>query len=383
MHDMPRAPVGTARQSTATGTAPDPMSAQPDMAATDYALVSQIGVELSLPVNTMREIAQDFKKKHQISNDRLQALLTAVESANDIARQSQQIARLAEGRLRQSHERIRLDELLHQAVQERTAALQARGGDLHCNMKPVEIIVDPGLLSSLVDATLDWASTQGPRLVVLLDIKNWPEHGLLVVKASPVAGLAWQAAPPDSLKWHLLTHIAQAMGVSLEREIRESGEAILLLEFARTVRKLEGLTAMEFDDATGDSAFHTGTRPLAGLRVLLVSNDPLVQAEVSEAGRLLSLRIDTVPSVPQALHYVKLDMPNLIIIDEQLRDDAFDQLLDNIRSTNPNFGFLEITNDANTFEISSWMSDSMTRVSRDVLRAQLPSVLTLELARAM
>lgn len=357
------------------------MSAPSAVGATGYALVSQIGVELSLHVNTMRQIAQDFTQNHQVSDGQLLALKAAVESANDIARQSQQIARLAEGRLRQSHERIRLDELVHQTAKERMAVLQPRGGALHCNLKAVEIIVDPGLLSSLIDAALDWAGAQGPRLVILLDVKNWPEHGLLVIKASPVVGVAGQGAQPDSLKWHLLTHIAQAMGVTLEREIKESGEAILLLEFARTVRKLEGMTAMEFDDATDGSSFHTGTRPVAGLRVLLISNDPLVRAEVNEAGLALGLRIDTAPSVPQALNYVKLDMPNLIIIDEQLRDDAFDQMLGDIRSTNPTFSFLEITNDANTFEISSWMSDSMTRVSRDVLRAQLPSILSMELAR--
>ncbi len=383
MLGMPQAPVRTQQQSAATGIAPAPMSAPAAVGATGYALVSQIGVELSWHVNTIRQIAQDFTQNQHISNERWQALMAAVESANNIARQSQQIARLAEGRLRQSHERIRLDELVHQTAQERMAALGARGGELRCNLKALEIIVDPGLLSSLIDAALDWASAQGPRLVILLDIKNWPEHGLLVIKAAPVVGLTGQGAQPDSLTWHLLTHIAQAMEVKLERKIKENGEATLLLEFARTVRKLEGLTAMEPDDATGDSSFHTGTRPVAGLRVLLVSNDPLVRAEVDEAGLALGLRIDTAPSVPQALQYVQLDLPNLIIIDEQLRDDAFDQMLNDVRSTNPNFGFLEITNDADTFEISSWMTDSMTRVSRDVLRAQLPSVLSMELARAL
>jgi hypothetical protein len=35
-----------------------------------------------------------------------------------------------------------------------------------------------------------------------------------------------------------------------------------------------------------------------------------------------------------------------------------------------------------TFEVASWAGDSMTRVSRNALRAQLPAVLTLELAKA-
>jgi hypothetical protein len=72
----------------------------------------------------------------------------------------------------------------------------------------------------------------------------------------------------------------------------------------------------------------------------------------------------------------------MIIVDERVRDQTFDDLMQDIRRLDPNFGLLEITDDANTFEISSWMSDSMTRVSRNVLRQHLPSVLTLELAKA-
>jgi hypothetical protein len=108
-----------------------------------------------------------------------------------------------------------------------------------------------------------------------------------------------------------------------------------------------------------------------------------VRAEVEAAGLLLGLVVDRVPSVEKAERYVKLGMPHLVIIDERLNDDAFGRLQNDITSTDPNLGFIEIADESNTFEMSSWMSDSMTRVSRDVMRAQLPSVLTLELARAL
>jgi DNA-binding NtrC family response regulator len=109
----------------------------------------------------------------------------------------------------------------------------------------------------------------------------------------------------------------------------------------------------------------------------------MVRGEVDEAARLLGLMVDKVPSVEQAKRYISLGMPHLIIIDERLNDDSFGRLQNDITSTDPNMGFIEIADESNTFEISSWMSDSMTRVSRDVMRAQLPSVLTLELARAL
>ena len=377
---MNRATTTPTRRFNDVQPAQDP--SPPVQAPTDYALVGQFGAELAEPINTLHSIVQAFNQTRHMSHAQMVVLVSAVESAMRVTRQSQQIARLAEGRLRQSHERVRLDELLHQALTDLGPTLQAQGIEVFRNIKPVEIIIDPGLLSSLVEAALAWGCSQGKRLVVSLGIKNWPEHGMLAIKATSLPGQPARPAHLDTLTWQLLVLTAQTMGVTLEREIIENGEALLVLEFARTVKQLEGLTAVEMD-ASGDSSFHNGTKPMAGMRILLVSNDPLVRAEVDEAGRLLGLMVDKVPSTEQAQRYVKLGMPHLIVIDERLNDDAFERLQNNIRSTDPNFGFIEIADDSNTFEISSWMSDSMTRVSRDVMRAQLPSVLTLELARAL
>ena len=364
-------------------TAAEPtQEAVPSQAPTDYALVGQFGAELAEPINTMHLIVQDFNQSRHMSHAQMVLLVSSVETALSITRQSQQIARLAEGRLRQSHERIRLDELLHQTLAEQSPALQARGIEIHRNIKPVEIIIDPGLLSSLVGAALTWGCSEGKRVVVSLGIKNWPEHGMLIIKASNPPGSLSVPANADTLAWQLLVLTAQVMGVTIEREITANGEAMLSMEFARTVKQLEGLTAVEMD-ASGDSSFHNGTKPMAGMRILLISNDSMVRGEVDEAGRLLGLMVDKVPSVEQAQRYVKLGMPHLIIIDERLNDDSFGRLQNDIISTDPNLGFIEIADESNTFEISSWMSDSMTRVSRDVMRAQLPSVLTLELARAL
>ena len=357
-------------------------TAEPPHAPTDYVLVGQFGAELAEPINTMHNIVQDFNRSRHMSHAQMGLLVSSVENALNITRQSQQIARLAEGRLRQSHERIHLDQLLHQTLAEQSLALKARGIEIHRNIKPVEIIIDPGLLCSLVESALAWGCSQGKRVVVSLGIKNWPEHGILAIKASNPPGSPAPAAQADTLAWQLLVLTAQVMGVTLEREITGNGEAMLLMEFARTVKQFEGLTAVEMD-ASGDSSFHNGTKPMAGMRILLITSDSLVRAEVEEAGRLLGLLVDRVPSVEQAQRYVKLGMPHLIIIDEQLNDDSFGRLQNDITSTNPNLGFIEIADESNTFEISSWMSDSMTRVSRDVMRAQLPSVLTLELARAL
>ena len=370
------APRGSRRAPLEAETAAD--SAPPPQA--DLTLLAQFASELAGPINAMHSIVLEFSRNHHITHAEMLTLVESVEGARRITRQSQQIARLAEGKLRQSHERIQLDDLLQRTLKERAAGLQARGVELVRNIKPVEIIIDPGLLFSLVETAMDWASSNAKVIIVSLAIKNWPEHGLLTIKASGLSAEGQQAMRADSLTWQLLTHTASAMGVTPEREITLNGEVVVRLEFARTVKQFQGLTAMEID-SSGDSSFHNGTKPLAGLRVLLVSADSFVRGEVESAGRRLSLQVDSVQSVEKAKAYVKLAMPHLLVIDERLSDDDFEVLQSELRQVEPNLGFIEIADQSNTFEVSSWMSDSMTRISRESLRAQLPSVLTLELAR--
>ena len=361
-----------------------PGLAVPAGPAPDLAIAGVIGAELSDPVHAMRRLVQGFRDTGQMSSTDLAALSQAIDEAGAIARQSQQLARLAGGRLRQSHERVSLDHLVETALRERQPLYQERGIEVHRTIKPVEIIVDPGLLSNLVETALDWALPRCDRLVVSLGINSWPEHGLLSIKAcgtvsTQVTEHALVATEP--LKWHLVAQIARAMGVIVSRDINGS-DATLFLEFARTVKHLEGLTAMEIESHGSDSESHAGTQALAGLRILLISDDAAVREEVESACLVLGLVPDTVTDSEKAVRYTERDQPHMIIVDERVRDQTFDDLMQDIRRLDPNFGLLEITDDADTFEISSWMSDSMTRVSRDVLRQHLPSVLTLELAKA-
>ncbi len=348
----------------------------------DYTLAGVIGAQLSSHVSLMQQIIQEFNATRKISRSQMQTLYGAIESTAAVSRQAQQIARLGEGRIRQSHERLKLHDIVNLALDERALHLQQAGTEVYRNVKPVEIIVDPGLLSTLVDTALDWAAEFGQRLTVSLTIKNWPEYGVLQIKASQSISESEfepETVRGDNLQWHLLTQLAKAMGVTLERDM-SGGQARLICEFARTVKQMEGLTTVELDTG-GDSSY--ATKPLAGHRILLVTTDAMIRAEVKNSCDLLGLRADTVPNSERAVRYVETDMPHLIIIDERLRDDTFDNLIDDMRRLDPNFGCLEVAEGNNTFEMSSWMSDSITRVSRDVLRDQLTSALTLELAKAL
>ena len=49
----------------------------------------------------------------------------------------------------------------------------------------------------------------------------------------------------------------------------------------------------------------------------------------------------------------------------------------------PTSPFIEIATESNALEMAGWMSDGMTRVSRDTLSTQLSPILVMELAKVM
>lgn len=347
------------------------------------ALPGIIGAELSRHVAQMQQVLQEVKANRTITRVQMNAMDACASAAQRVAMQSQQISRLAGGRLRQSHERLSLHQIVLDALEGQALSFRARGRDVRHHLKPVEVIVDPGLLSSLVDVAVDWASEQGQRLLVRLHIKNWPEHGMLMLQAGQhvaIAGGKEEASSPDTLNWLLLQQIALAMGVGVEREIT-ADHSTVRLEFPRTVKQLEGLTAVEVDGGGDSTAFLSEGKPLAGHRVLLVTGDAVIKGELQVVCESMGLMLDVCPTTAQAIRFCELDKPHIIVIDERLRDVRFEELRKDLVRNDINFPVVEIAKAPNTFEMSNWMGDSVSRISRDVLRAQLPSILVMELAK--
>lgn len=340
-----------------------------------------IGAQLAQPLAAMQAVLAKLERNPAVPAIQRAALGRAIASAHEIALKSQQISRLAGGRLRQSHERLRLDQLLADALDARSDGFRQAGRQVRRKIKPVEVIVDPGLLWSLLETAIGWAEGEGTQIQVSLDIKNWPEHGMLVLRAAhPALDAQGEALSVETIDWHLLQQIGQAMGLLVERSA-EGGHSIVTIEFPRTVKQLEGLTAVEMNVGGGDSSFLGESRPLAGHRVLLVTADEYIRAEVKNACDALGLVMDTTPTTERAIRLCELDKPHMIVVDERLRDEAFDALREDLLRIDINFPMVEIASDANTFEMSSWMGDSISRIGRDALRSQLSSILVMELAK--
>ncbi|MES2632013.1 MAG: hypothetical protein V4669_03515 [Pseudomonadota bacterium] len=348
-----------------------------------------IGAELAHHVAVMLNVLQEVRDMRSISRGQVAILEARLEAAHRIAMQSQQISRLAGGRLRQSHERLSLHTIVNDVLNGMALRFKLGGYEVTHRLRPVEVIVDPGLLLGLVQVALDWSADQGQRLQVRLDVKNWPEHAELAIKASQSVALSQAASGEekvrDDLNWQLLLQTAQAMGVTVDRVVA-ADHTMLSIEFPRTVRQIEGLMAVEMESTAGlsgglSTTFLTEARPLAGHRVLLVATDAGVIGELNAVCDSMGLSLDVCPTSAGAVRHCEADMPHLIVVEERLRDHQFEELRADIVRADVNFPVVEITRAPNILEMSNWMGDSVSRISRDSLRAHLPSFLVMELAK--
>lgn len=376
-------------QSTGTGKPPDDApgvagagadARAPAQAPSGPLLARAIGAELAGPLDRLARLAQALRERHALPEADQAGLDQALAEARRIAIQSQQVGRLAHLPLRQSHEKLALHQVLHDVMLERLAALRAAGVEVHQALRPVEVVVDASLLVSLLDAAVEWGARQGTRLSVRLGMMNWPEHGLLVVRASGGA----ERQDPDCLAWFLVQQIAAVMDVRLERTL-DAGAAQLALEFTRTVRRLSGLTTLDAErGAEAPDTWRTASsigHQFAGSRVLLVTDDPALQRDVSHVCQRMNLRLDTVPTTQRAARACTLSLPHVIVIDENLHDADFDHLHADLVQRHARFPVIEVAPDDGGFAVSSWDERSTSRVGRDAVRQRLPDAIALELGK--
>lgn len=373
------------RQRPAAGTAADATS---DADATDEArwrdLVAQLSVEIAAPLTAALERVHALASTGRIDRASLRALREEIVQARAAGMIGQQLARFASGRLRQSHERLQLTSILQGVLTHRARETQARGVQLKQVLKPAEVIVDASLLASLLDTLVDWALDNAQSSIEFrIDMKPWPVHARLSCRfayrpadrpdAGPSAGL-------DSLAWRLLQQTAATMGLVVERR-EADGETTLVLEFPRTVNEqIEGAAVIEIDHGFSPSA---NSKPLAGSHVLVVAARREVRSQVRESIRHMGLIIDLVGSVDEATEFCRDGLPHAIVYESALRGERFERLREEILAQAPEFVFIEIIEEGNVFEVSSFSGTGTARVGRDAIAASLPSALMFELTKGV
>ena len=343
-----------------------------------------IGQELAHLVSTQQQVLDAVKELGSFSPAHMALLEEALERTHQIAIQSQQLSRLASGALRQSHEKLELHTILDDILKSRRSSWRGSGVQVQRYLRPVEVIVDAGLLFGLLEAAVDWAMEQGKVLVVNLEMQTWPEHGILTLSASQTVRLLGEVndSAMDTLAWHLLVETAKPLGAIVRRNVTADAREVTI-EFPRTVKQLQGVTAVEMDVAMSGNLQTSinDTQPLAGGRVLLISIDPKIQRQVDDVCDLMGLRLDCTPDSTKATRFCEMDFPDVIVVDERMRDLGFEQLRKDLLRKNPRFPVVAVSPEPNKLAISAGNQDSISTLSVGDVRSRLPSILLMEMAR--
>lgn len=355
-------------------------------------LACQIGVEVASPLTQALERVRELQTSGRIDRPSLHALVVEIEQARRASMVGQQIARLAQGGTQQQHESLNLTQALRDVLGQRHDELNARGVAIKQLLKPAEVIVDATLLSALLNTLLDWALRHSCSPVDLqLDMKPWPAHARLVCRfehrpADQVPSRApahASTSPPhaaalDCLAWQLLLQLARTMQLPIERNDTEGGTS-LTLEFPHTANdSLQGASSIESDTGLSLSG---ESRPLAGSHVLVISLRRDVRNQVRQSVSHMGLTLDFVSSTDGAREFCQQGLPHAIVYESAIFDSAFDRLRNDIRLQCPELAWIEITEQGEAFEISSFGGLSMARVGRDAIANALPSALMFELAK--
>ena len=358
--------------------APDPLEVAGEVRRAEFEAAGAVGAELTPVLVRMRLAMDALVKAHPAAVPHAGAILQCVEDAARIARQSRLLARLAGGEVRHHNEPIRLDQLLEAQLDTR---MQAIGPSvvLQRAITPATVIVDRDLVSALVDAALDAIMAPGHRVELSLHIKDWPAHAVLRIGAAAPVRAVSEEPDHERLSWYLVSEISRLLGVTVDR-VRSPGQTLMMFEFPRTVRELDGLTAMEVEmdlpSAAGDSS-----RVLAGHRALIISSDVKLREDAKRVCREMGMLVDNVPSSALAAQRCAMDPPDVLIVDERFNDERFHQLREQMNARHPDFPVVEIAY-SGAPPVASWGS-SNTRVARTDLLKQLPQALVLEMSKVL
>jgi len=256
-------------------------------------------------------------------------------------------------------------------------------------LRPAEVIVDGSLLSTLIDALIDWSLTHSQSNIELrIDMKTWPMHARLGCRFAyrpsdqvrPRASGAAVASELDSLAWRLLDQVASTIGLEMSPK-DDSTEIRLVIEFPRTVNHaLDGVGVVELGQ---DFVPSVSSKPLAGSQILVVAARRAVRSQVREATRHMGLMVGFVSTIDDAAEFRRDGLPHAIVFEAALRGQCFDTLRGEITAQAPDLAFIELAEDGDAFEMSGFSGTDCARVGREAIGQALPSALMIELSKTL
>jgi hypothetical protein len=308
-------------------------------------------------------------------------LSAAMHQLRATSLRAQQITRLAGGRIRQARERVDLAQLVRQVLQERAIEIEAAGAIVRCDLEAVEVLLDPPVAMSLVNATLDWAISLGKQIELWLAPPELAGPARLQVRiatpapAQPAAGTARVRSRrlDDGLHWTLLRQIAASSSLELERS-RKDGATLLSIAFPRTFLSTAGVACLDLTEQGAANSLRPSW-------VLVVAQDERVRTESLDALRKMGIDALAAGDLRQARALVRDTHPDVLVAAWDVPNAEIARFRQDVLGGEERCPLVEITRDVPSFHLSGFDRFETPKVGRAQLTADLPPTVLFELVK--
>ncbi len=261
-------------------------------------------------------------------------LADEIAAARRVGMVGQQIARLANGQVRPDPERVLVCELVSALLRDYRMA-NPDGLELHDNLQRTTADCDASLMSALIHAVLNWSVEHAVSPIVWRLTSQLPLQGsVLRVSYSLKTHVIHDVI--ETIDWHLLQFLAQAMNVRIECS-HDSLQVDLSLAFAGT----EGVSG-QADAAQPDLARER--------LVLVVAPARDLRNKVRLALRGLNLLVDYVSTVDAAVGYLGGSQPHVVVYDGELDKALLQTLWHASAGQVPELEFIELAQQVSGLE---------------------------------
>lgn len=355
-------------------------------------VVARIGAEVSAPLTNALERVLALASSGRIDRHGLQALRREIDGARRVGLRGQQIARLANGDVRQSLERLDLPHCLRAALQGQ--AVHANGLAIACPPAPTkaEVLADASLLHAVLAAAADWSAALAQANVEWrIDVKPWPvrarvmcrfahlppDHPVVQRVQSEASQRLYREPALDTLDWLLLSYTAHIAGVVVSRQDSPS-HCLLTLEFLNTINgTLEGAAAVDLAGAA-DGMWHA----IGGSHVLVLASQRSTRARLREATKGQDLQVDFVSTIGDAVLYCHDGAPQALVYESAFNGDALVAFQARLDADAPGVALIEVLPTGQDCQMSVPGAEPVTRLGVEALGNMLLPVMVLEMGRS-
>lgn len=341
-----------------------------------HQLLAGMGAEMSGSLRQTMAGLAELARTNRLGKQEAKWLIEPLQRLYRVGISAQKLSHMATQTFSRAGETVSLDEVLADAI----AHHQLRCGQhkIAADLAHVDVVAEPEALASAMDCLLSWSLNLGQDIHIKLVRERGRPRSEVWVRIKALNKHADDDRHLNSVDWYMLWQLARIKGVRVKRKVETERDRVrVIVQFDRVMNQHSGLAVleMEADDLTGGPMFDPNrtevwcVMPRNDLAVLVHHT---LRPQVRHLRTLDDLRVladasqgpDCVVSVP-----------------EYLQTDAFRhwrRSLQEVRGRG--LAVVEISAEANVFDVGGFGPHSVSRVSANNLPEKLLAAIVFELS---